>query len=46
MNEAFGMMDEGYFTSRGEILTWINDLLKVYFIFNEYEKKKDPLYHP
>jgi hypothetical protein len=29
MNEAFGMMDEGYFTSRGEIITWINDLLKL-----------------
>ena len=29
MNEAFGMMDEGYFISRSEILKWINELLKV-----------------
>ena len=29
MNEAFGMMDEGYFTSRGDIIKWINDLLNV-----------------
>lgn len=28
-NESFGMMDEGYFVPRGEILTWLNDLLKV-----------------
>jgi hypothetical protein len=26
-NEAFGMMDEGYFVPKGEILKWINDLL-------------------
>ena len=29
MNEAFGMMDEGYFISRSEILKWVNDLLQV-----------------
>lgn len=28
-NESFGMMDPGYFVPRGEIITWINDLLKV-----------------
>lgn len=31
-NESFGMMDPGYFVPRGEILNWINDLLKVLFI--------------
>lgn len=35
MNEAFGMMDEGYFTSRGEIINWINSLLKVDHFYNE-----------
>jgi hypothetical protein len=28
-NESFGMMDSGYFVPRGEILSWINELLKV-----------------
>ena len=28
-NEKIGMMDDGYFVSRGEILKWINDLLQV-----------------
>ena len=28
-NENIGMMDEGYFVSRGEILNWLNDLLQV-----------------
>lgn len=28
-NESFGMMDPGYFVPRGEIITWLNDLLKV-----------------
>ncbi len=28
-NENFGIMDEGYFVPRSEILTWVNDLLKV-----------------
>jgi len=28
-NESFGMMDEGYFVPRTEILNWINALLKV-----------------
>ena len=27
--ENIGMMDEGYFVSRSEILNWINDLLQV-----------------
>jgi len=29
MNEAFGIMDEGYFISRSEILGWVNNLLEV-----------------
>jgi len=29
MNEAFGMMDEGYFKSRSDILKFVNDLLQV-----------------
>ncbi len=29
MDESLGMMDEGYFVSRSEILKWINDMLKV-----------------
>jgi len=29
MNEAFGMMDEGYFKPRTEILKFINDLLQL-----------------
>lgn len=29
MEEALGMMDEGYFVSRNEILTWLNNLLQV-----------------
>lgn len=28
-NENIGMMDEGYFVSRGDILKWLNDLLQV-----------------
>lgn len=28
-NESFGMMDAGYFVPRGDILNWINNLLKV-----------------
>ena len=28
-NENFGMMDEGYFVPRGEILNWLNTLLQV-----------------
>jgi hypothetical protein len=28
-NENIGMMDEGYFVSKGVILSWLNDLLKV-----------------
>ncbi len=27
--ESFGMMDEGYFVPRGEIVDWINNLLDV-----------------
>lgn len=30
--ESVGMMDEGYFVSRNEILTWMNNLLQVLFI--------------
>lgn len=29
--ENFGMMDEGYFVPRGEIIDWINELLDVLF---------------
>lgn len=29
MNEAFGIMDEAYFSSKGEIMKWINDLLQL-----------------
>lgn len=29
MNDNFGMMDEGYFVPRKEIIDWINKLLKV-----------------
>lgn len=29
MIENIGMMDEGYFVSRSEILTWVNTLLQV-----------------
>jgi len=32
-NENIGMMDEGYFVSRGEILKWLNDLLQVTQMF-------------
>lgn len=28
-NEAFGIMDEAYFVPRGEIIKWVNDLLKI-----------------
>lgn len=28
-NENFGIMDEGYFVPRTEIISWVNDLLKV-----------------
>ena len=28
-NENIGMMDEGYFVSRGDIIKWLNDLLHV-----------------
>ena len=28
-NENFGIMDEGYFVPRGEILSWLNGLLQV-----------------
>jgi hypothetical protein len=28
-NEAFGIMDEAYFVPRSEILSWVNNLLKV-----------------
>ena len=28
-NENIGMMDEGYFVSRNDILKWLNDLLQV-----------------
>jgi len=27
--ESFGMMDEGYFVPRSEIIDWINNLLDV-----------------
>lgn len=27
--QKFGIMDEAYFVPKSEILTWINDLLKV-----------------
>ena len=33
-NEKIGMMDEGYFVSRGDILKWVNDLLQVNHILN------------
>lgn len=29
MEEALGMMDEGYFVSRNEIISWINASLQV-----------------
>ncbi len=29
MDDSLGMMDEGYFVSRSEILKWINEMLKV-----------------
>lgn len=29
-NENIGIMDEGYFVSRGDILKWLNDLLQVF----------------
>jgi hypothetical protein len=28
-NEKIGMMDEGYFVSRNDILKWLNELLQV-----------------
>lgn len=28
-NENIGMMDEGYFVSRGDILKWLNDVLQL-----------------
>ncbi len=30
MDEAMGMMDEGYFVSKTEILKWINEMLQVH----------------
>jgi len=38
MNDNFGMMDEGYFVPRKEIIEWINKLLKVnlYYIIISY----------
>lgn len=32
--ESFGMMDEGYFVPRTEILDWLNNLLNVYHTLN------------
>jgi len=32
MIENIGMMDEGYFVSRSEIITWVNTLLQVYLL--------------
>jgi len=32
-NENIGMMDEGYFVSRGDILKWLNDVLQVKIVF-------------
>lgn len=29
MSESFGIMDGGYFVPRGEILKWINQVLKL-----------------
>ena len=29
--ENFGMMDEGYFVPRGELIDWINQILDVFF---------------
>lgn len=29
MDDAMGMMDEGYFVSKTEILKWINDMLQL-----------------
>ncbi len=29
LKEDFGIMDEGYFSSRSEIIPWINNLLQV-----------------
>jgi hypothetical protein len=31
--ESFGMMDEGYFVARGEIIDWVNGLLDVKIFF-------------
>ena len=39
-NESFGMMDPGYFVPRGEILTWINELLKVNNCLNQLNISK------
>ena len=39
-NENFGIMDEAYFVSRTEILSWVNDLLKVpSFLFRSTSPK-------
>lgn len=29
MNEAFGIMDQGYFKAKAEIIAWINESLKL-----------------
>jgi hypothetical protein len=31
--ENIGMMDEGYFVSRGDILKWLNEVLQVKIVF-------------
>jgi hypothetical protein len=35
------MMDEGYFVPRGEILNWLNDLLKVYYRLSLVESNQN-----
>jgi microtubule-associated protein, RP/EB family len=39
-NENFGIMDEGYFVPRSEILSWVNNLLKVRLVLSKIHLTK------
>ena len=39
MNEAFGIMDQGYFKAKAEIIAWINESLKLNLTIQSSFKK-------